>query len=278
MLKHNLDYFSKICVIAIKRFFNEKYTYRASALAFTTLLAIVPLLFIIVFFSAILPFFEDLVALGEVYILQNFVPESAVLIENYFKTFLQQATHLPIITIIFLICVTITLVHTIEETLNDIWRVPRRKRTHKILALLFYWFIFLLIPLLIGLSIFLSSYIFFVGRMINATVFPPFLLTLLPVFINTIIFSLFYTIVPNVSIRWSDGLLGGFIAALLFEVARIGFAFFISQFPSYAIIYGAFAAVPIFLLWLYVFWFIILFGALITHSWVSSRHTISYHS
>lgn len=277
MLKKSADYFAKVCIIAITRFFEEKYTYRTSALAFTTLLAIVPLLFVIVFFSAVFPLFNNIVALGETYILQNFVPESAVMIEKYFTVFLQQTTRLPTLTIIFLIIVTIALVHTIEETLNDIWKVPRRKRSKKALALLLYWLIFLLMPLVIGLSIFISSYIFLLSWMTNATVLPPFVLTFLPILINTLIFSVFYTIVPNVKVKLFDGLLGGFIAALLFEVARIGFAFYIAQFPGYSIIYGAFAVIPIFLVWLYVLWFIILFGALITYSWVSIRHARSHH-
>lgn len=75
------------------------------------------------------------------------------------------------------------------------------------------------------------------------------------------IFGVIYVIVPNVAVRWRDGLLGGFVAALLFEIARAAFALYVAEFPTYALIYGAFAVIPIFLVWLYIFWFILLYGA-----------------
>ncbi|MBA3661846.1 MAG: YihY family inner membrane protein [Gammaproteobacteria bacterium] len=263
-----LRYMGRICVEATKRFYNENYSYRASALAFTTLLAIVPLLLVIVFGMTVFPYFMNIILLGENYILQNFVPASAGTIEFYFHGFLTQATRLPAVSILFLFITTILLVHTIEETLNEIWRVPTRVKSKKMLALLFYWILFLLIPFIIGLSIFLTSYAFLLSwiSIEDKTQLTLYFLSILPILINTMIFGLLYIIVPNARVKIINGLIGGMTAALLFEVARISFAFYVDQFPSYALIYGAFAVIPIFLVWLYIFWFIILFGAFVTYT------------
>lgn len=280
---HRLKEMVQVPHIAIKRFFDDQYTYHASALAYTTLLAIVPLLLVIVFFTSAFPFFTSTVLLGENYILQNFVPHSATSIESYFQMFIHQATRLPMLNIVFLFVTSILLVDTIEETLNDIWQVPKRKRTKKVIAVLVHWILFLLVPLIIGLSVLLTSYVFFVTWITDTSdksQITVLFLFFLPILINTLVFGIIYIIVPNVTVKWYDGLLGGFIAAIMFEIARIGFAYYVQQFPSYAMIYGAFAIIPLFLLWLYIFWFIILFAALVTHTWVKQRkhHHHPHHS
>lgn len=261
--------FIKACVLATRRFHEEKYTYRAAALAFTTIIAIVPLLLVIVFVVTVFPASGGMISLGENYILQNFVPAAASAIEYYFQGFIQQAVHLPALSIFFLFITTVILIHTIEETLNDIWHVPRRRRGKKLAALFFYWLLFLLMPFMIGWSVFLSSYVFLLTWMVgHASKFGIYrlLLSLAPIAINTLIFGMLFTIVPNAKVYWREGMLGGFIAAVLFDVSRLGFAFYITQFPLYALIYGAFAVIPIFLLWLYIFWFIIIFSALIVNA------------
>ncbi len=257
---------------AISRYIHDKFFYRASALAFTTLLALVPFLFVLVFFITIFPVTSTIASLGEEYILKNFVPESAQSVQSYFQNFITQAAHLPTLSIIFLFVTAIMLVGTIEDSLNDIWLA--HKRIKRVYSFAIFLTTLLLMPVIIGLSVFLSTYLFTL-QWISASGGIPgisrIFLDCIPIFINTMIFSLLYIIVPNVRVHFSDGLRGGFIAALLFEIARFTFALYIVKFPTYEFIYGAFAIIPIFLLWLYIFWLIILFGALLTNAYTQAR-------
>lgn len=257
----------KACGIALKRLFQENYTYRASALAFTTLLTIVPLLAVIVSLIAIFPIFNQLINLAQNYIIENFVPTSGTTIQLYLEGFIKQATHLPKLGIIFLFFTVITLIVTVEHTLNEIWGAKQRKK--KISAILLYWLVLILTPLFLGLSVLLSSYIFSLSWIAGATSklgINVLILSSLPLAINTLLFSVLYIAVPNCRVEWQEGLVGGFIAAVLYELAKKGFAFYVLQFPSYEIIYGTLATIPIFLLWIYISWLIILYGALVTHA------------
>ncbi|MEO8402499.1 MAG: YihY family inner membrane protein [Gammaproteobacteria bacterium] len=255
----------QICCTSAFRLFREKYTYRASALAFTTLLAIVPLLSVIVAFAAFFPFFSRFVNLAQNYIFTNFVPTSTSAIQPYIENFVKHASHLPALGIVILVFTAVTLIITVEHTMNEIWGAP--KRLKKISAFFLYWFILLATPLLIGFSVFISTYLFSLSWFAHAeTKLPIHFLAFLPLIINTFMFSALYIIVPNHKVKTSDGFMGGFIAAFLFEVAKKGFAFYITQFKSYEVIYGALATIPIFLLWLYLSWLIILYGALVTNT------------
>lgn len=273
-MQSRLFYTLQISLAVIKRFFKEKYTYRASALSFTTLLALVPLLLVIVFFTSIFPVFTHLVTLTQDYIFRNFIPASGDTIQLYLQGFVQKAHDLPAIGIIFLFLTAGMLINTIVHTLNDIWQVPRQKKN--LVPRLLYWGALILMPLSIGLTLFLSSYLFslkWFSNIVDDLGFTYYLLLLFPLVMNVGIFTALYTIVPNCKVNWRDGLVGGIAAALLFELAKKAFAFYILYFPSYELIYGVLATIPIFLLWIYISWMIVLLGALVayTHSQVSPR-------
>ena len=259
--------FVNVFMTAVKRLFLEKYTYRASALAFTTLLALVPLLSVIVSIIAVFPIFTRFTNLAQNYILANFVPTSGAIIQQYLEGFIQQTTHLSSLGILFLFFTAVLLIITVEHTLNDIWQTPQRKKTLSLW--LIYWLILIFAPVIFGLSLFLSSYLFSLSWFSGSTnKFGIVIswLNLLPLLINTSIFSVLYIVVPNHRVKWWDGLLGGLAAAVLFEAAKWIFALYIKQFPSYELIYGALATIPIFLIWLYISWLIILYGALVTNT------------
>lgn len=263
----NILYLIKAFILATQRFFIEKYTLRVSALAFTTLLSLVPLLSISVFFIAIVPVFSNFILLSQDYIFKNFVPASASSIQLYFQNFIQQSVNLPIVSIAFLILTAILLINMIDETINDIWHVTKRRR--RMVAWLFYAVIALSAPVLIGLSVFITSYVFSFCCFTKSS---SFLLFILPVIINTIMFSLFYIFSPNTYVNKTAGIIGGFIAALLIEIARLLFAIYVSYFSNYKFIYGMFSILPIFLIWLYICWFIILWSAVFTY--ILSRNNL----
>lgn len=262
-----LEHWQHVFSCAGKRFFQGQYTYRASALAFTTLLSLVPLLSVIVFIVAKFPIFSEINAAAQTYILTNLIPTSGDTIQFYLNNFTQQAEKLPTVSITFLFITGFALIITIEHTLNDIWEVRWKKR--KLVSLMIYWIMLMLAPLVIGIGVLISTYLFSLAWLGNLTYFDGLkhlLLGILPLLINTMIFSVLYIIVPNFSVSWKSGLAGGFVASVLFEFAKSIFAFYFKHFPSYELVYGTLAAIPIFLIWLYISWLIILFGALVTNA------------
>ena len=248
---------------AAKRLYIEQYTYRASALAYATLLALVPLLSVLVSLVTIFPVFTKLINLTENYIFINLIPTSRPLIEKYLHAFVKQATHLPTFGIIFLFFTIWALLIMVEHTLNMIWSAPLRHK--KFLAMIIYWSVLFVAPLIIGLSIFISSYVFSFSWFTGATYKLP-LLASVPLLLNTFIFTALYVVIPNYKVYIRDGFIGGLVASILFEAAKKGFAFYLKHFPSYELIYGTLATIPIFLIWIYISWLIILYGALVTHT------------
>lgn len=262
----------KVYWLAFKRFYREQYTYQASALSFTLLLALVPLLSVVVTIVSLFPVFTKFITLAQNYIVANFLPESSTIIELHLEGFIHQAASLPLIGIVFLFVTTAMSIITIENTLNQIWQIPNQRK--KYVSGLTFWIVLLLSPLLIGVSIFLSTYFFsltWVAGAISWLSIDKLLLVMMPIIINTCIFSTIYIVVPQAKVNWRDGVSGGFIAAILFELSRIGFAFYYKISSTYELIYGVFAVIPIFLVWIYVIWVIILYGALVAHEQALQR-------
>lgn len=259
--------------LAARRLYVEQYTYRASALAFMSLLAVVPSVTVILSIIAVFPLFARFSHLAQTYIFTNFIPESSQQVQIYFENFINQATRLPTFGIIFLVFTVFSLILMVEHTLNSIWEAP--KRTAKLTTMFIYWLVLLLMPVLLGLSLFISSFVFslswFAGLANKIGLMKPLLIGL-PLVINTFMFSALYTVVPNSNVRISDGLMGGLVASLLFEAAKKGFGFYIKNFPSYELIYGTLATIPIFLIWVYISWLVILYGALFTHQVSRQKH------
>lgn len=266
-MKQQILFLINAFTIATKRSFCEKCTLYVSALSFTTLLAIVPLLSISVYCVTKFPLFIKFIDIAEKYIFQNLIPSSAESIQIYLLNFIHQAAHLPIFSVIFLFITGIMMFSTIEYTINNIWEIDKPRK--KFLVWSIYSIILLIAPFLLGISIFVTSYLISQYFLSAITYF---LMLFLPVFFNTLIFSLFYIYVPNTKVKIFYGFLCGFIVSILIEIARSLFTLWVSYFSNYEIIYGVFSILPIFLLWLYICWYIILWGAIATHSLSTLPH------
>lgn len=258
-----LERFWRFIKFVIYHFFEDDCPYRASALAFTTLLAIVPLMTVGLSILSSFPVFQGFIAPIQNFIFDNFVPTTGKIVQNYLQQFALQVSRLPVWGILFLIGTAILVMVTIERAMNKIWRVncPRRGAA----AFLLYWAILSLAPVFLALSLAASSYLFSLSLR-NSPLIPFFLLHYLPFLLSLTGFTFLYVVVPNRAIKLSDGFFGALVATLLFESAKQAFAFYLTHYNTYQLLYGAFATVPLFFIWIYWVWIITLLGAEISYA------------
>ncbi|WP_229211382.1 MULTISPECIES: YihY family inner membrane protein [unclassified Duganella] len=251
-------------LFAQRRLREESLPQVAGSLTFTTVFALVPLLTIALAIFTTFPLFNSFRSSLEAYFVQSVMPKSiSTTILNYLTMFASKATRLSAVGAVALIFTSIAMMNLIERVFNRIWRVRAERRWTK--RILVYWAIITLGPLLIGVSLTLSGQVFMATSDLigDVPVVGALIYTVLSLALTTAGFTLLYVAVPNRDVDWYDGAWGGLVAGLAFEVAKRGFAVFITQFPTYSKIYGALAALPLFLLWVYVSWLITLFGALL---------------
>ena len=251
----------------VARFAQDHCAQTAASLTFTTLLALVPMITIALTVFSAFPVFEDFSTQIKIYLMNNLMPESAtIIITQYMQQFADSAARLTAVGIVFLTVTAMLMMLTIEKEFNVIWRVTRPRPLVK--RLVAYWAVLTLAPLLIGASLSLTSWL--VGlSMGHAKLVSPFgvvILKTLPVLFATLAFALLFRLVPNRYVPQSHALIGALVAAVLFETMNRIFGYYISHFPTYELVYGAFASVPIFLMWIYLSWLTILFGAVIAAS------------
>ena len=246
------------------RFREDRLGLIASSLTFTTLISLVPLVTVMLALFSAFPMFANFQRALETYFLQTLVPENiAKPVLRALTEFASNANSLGGVGLVLLLLAALALMLTIDRTLNGIWRV----RTPRPIAqrVLVYWAAATLGPLLLGISLSLTSYAVSASRGLVGT--PPGGVRLLLALIEfTLLASglagLFHY-VPNTHVRWRHAVAGGVFAALGFEGAKKLLAWYLAQVPSYAMIYGAFAAVPILLIWVYFAWVIVLLGAVV---------------
>ncbi len=234
----------------------------AGALAYTTLLALVPLLAVMFGVISAFPVFDRWAEDIENFIFSNFVPAAGDTIQDYLGDFVGRTAGLTGAGTVFLIVTAILLMNTIERSLNRIWRVRSYRRPTN--RLVMYWAVLTLGPLLMGGSLALTSYFAALPLLapeIVRGVMQDLILNLTPFFVALVGFALMFIVVPNRRVRWHHAVAGAVLSALLFELAKRGFVFYVTNFPTYERLYGALATVPLFLVWIYVSWVVVLLGA-----------------
>lgn len=243
---------------------NDKIGVTAGHLAYVTLLSLVP--FVVVFFAILsaFPAFAGIRGQLEGFVFTNFVPAAGDVVQEYLTEFVSNASQMGVISILFLVAVALLLISNIDKTLNQIWGTPSRRRA--IFTFSIYWMVLTLGPLLVGSSLAISSYL--VGLKAFADEYTPGLgtvfLNMTPFIISFVIHFVIYMVVPNKRVKAKNAMFGAFVAALLFEFGKKLFALYVAGFPSYQVIYGALAAVPILFVWVYLSWIIVLLGAIVT--------------
>jgi len=247
------------------RFREDRLGVTAGSLTFTTTIALVPLFTVMLALFSAFPVFARFRKVIEKQLLQGLVPDAiAKPVLLSLTEFAAKASQLGGLGLIGLGVSAMALMLTIDHTLNAIWRV-RRKRplTQRVLV---YWAALTLGPLLLGVSLWLTSYVVsasrgWVGQMPGGVAF---LLNLSVFALQTAGFAALFRFVPNTFVHWPHAWAGALLTTLGLEGARQALALYMSVVPAYATIFGAFAAVPIFLIWLYASWVIVLSGAVLT--------------
>lgn len=235
----------------------------AGSLTFTTVFALVPVLTIALAVFTTFPMFHTFRTALEAYFIQSVMPKAiSNTILSYLTTFASSATRLSAVGAVTLLVTSAAMMGMIERVFNRIWRVKAERRWAR--RILVYWGLITLGPLLIGVSITLSTNFFSATTQLVGGGVSELLYGVLSLVFTTAGFTFLYMAVPHKLVDWRDAICGGVLAALAFELAKRGFAVFITQFPTYSRIYGALAALPLFLLWIYLSWLITLVGALLT--------------
>jgi membrane protein len=247
----------------IVHFINDDCTYVASALAFTSLLAVVPLMTVSLAILSAFPVFQGLSQPVQDFIFENFVPATGKVVQNYLQQFAAQVSNLSTWGVAILFISAILVMVTIERSMNRIWRTSSAR--HGVTAFLLYWAILSLGPVLLGLSLAASSYLISIPLIKNYPA-PSILASYTPFILSLIGFTFLYVVVPNCSVKFTHGLWGGLVAAILFESAKQAFAYYLTSYNSYKLLYGAFATIPIFFVWVYWIWVITLLGAEISYA------------
>src|SRR6266540_1133619 len=247
-----------------KRFNEDRCLQIASSLTFTTLLALVPLVTLTLALMAAFPIFSGLGEHIHAFLLANMLPEKAgSVVSGYIEQFSGQAGRLTALGTAVLAVTAFMMMFTIERAFNSIWRVSRARPV--VQRVLIYWATLTLGPVLIGASLSITSYVISasLGYARQVPLAGAAIIGVTPFVLTCAAFTFLYYVVPNRAVRLRHALLAGFVAALAFEIMKRGFALYIAKFPTYTLVYGAFAVIPIFLLWIYFSWVVIVIGALI---------------
>lgn len=251
--------FSRLLASRVK---DQRLPQVAGALTFTTVLALVPLVTVVLAVFTAFPMFEQFYDKLQDYMLQSFFPDTlSGTILTYINQFSAKAKGLTAIGTVFLVGTALTTMLTVDRVFNQIWHVKRQRPLLNNIML--YWAAISLAPVLIGFSLSMSTALLNLSikgvGLAQLEFFP--LLSAIPLFFTVMAFAFLYLIIPNRAVRVKDAMIGGLLAAVLFEISKRAFAAYITHFPSYTAVYGALAAFPIFLLWIYLSWLIVLLGA-----------------
>lgn len=268
---------------------DDKIFVNAGYMAYISLLSLVPLMTVLISVLSSFAAFETVGDQIKEYALTQFVPAVGTAVDNALDSFVVNAGKMSAFGGVFLFFAALMLISNIDKQLNVIWRVKQKRRW--VYSFSMYWMVLTLGPIFLGASLVVSSYITSLKLIDNEALTGAYQLFLraFPGILSFFAFVGLYTVVPNKKVKLSHAALGALVAALLFELSKKGFAFYITHFPSYQVIYGALAAIPILFIWVYLSWVIVMIGAEFTaaldepsgwlepEDWIESEQNLSVH-
>lgn len=246
----------------VRRAQNDTVLRVASSLSYTSLIALVPVLAIALAVFSAFPVFNDVREQIKDLIIQNLVPSAEFDINEYFTQFINATAKLTTIGVIGIALTAILLLSTIENSFNFIFKVTRPRRLTTKITL--YWTVITLGPLLLGTAISLKS-LSAVDTVLNNLPAGAVLLgKVLPFLLTWLVLTSVYLLVPNKKVGFLNAMAGALVAMFLFWLLKNGFALFMVKNNTYKTLYGAVAVVPLMLIWMYLYWAAVIFGAVVT--------------
>ncbi len=248
-----------------KKFNRDGCFSRASALSYATLFSLVPVTAISFSLFSSFEAFKGFREQVEKFIFSNFLPQSAAKIQEYIQNFVGNTTTLSIIGLIFLVLGSVFIIDTIEVALNEIWSVRSRRPWGQKFAS--FWAFITLTPLLLGLSFYVSSR---VAERLGSTlffklpIFTKIFFIIAPVLLAWAAFFIMYYYLPYIDVGVKPALIGSAFTSISWELSKKIFDWYVTTKAAYNHIYGTMSIIIIFLIWMYVFWLLVLFGAEIT--------------
>jgi membrane protein len=253
-------------VYAVRRFLGDGCPQSAAALTYMSLFAVVPMLTLMYSMFSLVPAFQELGGQVEEFIFSKFLPSSGQEITGYLSEFSSQARKLSVAGVAIIFLTALLMLSNIEKTFNHIWATTGGRKG--LAGFLVYWAILSLGPLLLAIGMIMSTYLMSL-RLVVAEVdslgLVALLFSYLPWLLTWLAFTLLYVAVPNCKVRVVYALFGGLITTLLFESAKALFGQLVAH-SIYTNVYGAVAVIPLFLMWIYLLWVLILFGAELVRS------------
>lgn len=244
-----------------KRFLDDRLFEAAGALSYTTIFALVPLSTVVFGVLAAFPMFGEWSDRLSDYVFANFVPSAARSVESELRKFSENASTLTAAGVIGLVLSLLITLNGIETAFNRIWRVKSARP--KFSRFLVYWTVFTLGALMAAASLAISAKFFAMSvfQTTAGSILQEMLLRVAPMAIEFIAIAAIYKVVPHRTIHWRHAIAGALLATAVFEVVKWGLGLYLGSFGSYSKIYGALAAAPILLLWIYFSWVSVLLGA-----------------
>ncbi len=248
-----------------ERFREDRLGLTASSLTFTTTIALVPFITVALAIFTAFPMFAKFQDVLQKWLIESLVPDYiARQVLGYLNQFSGKASKLGVAGLAVLLSTALALIFTIDRTLNSIWRVRTKRAFGQ--RVLIYWAALTLGPLVLGVSLSMTSYALSASKGVVGSL--PGGVSLLLELLQFVLvgggMAAMFRYVPNTQVRWGHDWMGGLFVSACMEVAKKLLAWYLSSVPTYSVVYGAFATVPILLVWIYVAWTIVLLGAALT--------------
>jgi len=253
-------------------FINRQGTDSVAILAYTSLIGVVPMLAVMLGLFSVSSYFASFESLVMEQVVRNLMPNSQPVIEEYLFKFSLQAADLKGPGLVVMLFTTLMLLWKVDQKLNGLWSERLERKWW--VSLLHYLGVSLLGPLLIGLSLVASSSLLALPLFVETTPWIDKLtsgMQIVPLILAWLGFTALYKMVPVAKVPFNVALISGLFAMLQLELLKSGFALYVEWFPTYALVYGAFAAVPLFLLWLYLVWFIVIWNGAVVVTLLKSN-------
>ena len=270
---YNKTWFQFI-IFVIRRFEANSCREQAGSLTYTTLFAVVPMLTVFLVIISSIKALEPARQQLQQLIYSNFLPKTSIAFDKALNAFTDNSSNLTIIGVLFLFVTTVMMLTSIETAFNKIWRVKETR--NGIVGFMRYWTIISLGPILLGCAFVISSTLAslnvlsnnFAGYEVNGAA----LLWVISFGLTVVGFFTLYWTIPNRSVPVRSAIIAAVFSAVTFELVKNLFGFVMTNFTSYQLVYGAFAAVPIFLLWIFLSWNVVLLGVEISYA-LTAFHT-----